>query len=173
MRRRSGFSLAEVALGVAIVTALSGMVAAASHQVSKQTKINHLIDKAQEVLAAADRYMMDRGGFDYSMDPGLFHMRYLFWGTNPAATNPYQPLFYNGWVTSWGGAATTADGGYPNGFSNGQYPSASKGFIKYFYKGNRTWNTMLAYDGRTGVTYDYYAVQVTDDRGYPVFTAGR
>lgn len=172
MRKQRGFSLSEVAMGVAIVTALSGLVAGTAAMVQTQSRGAAHIERAKQLLAAADQYMMERGGFDYCKNPDNLQV-YLKWGAG--ATPQYTYEWGRG--TSGGiGRVATANASYPAGFANTDFPITnwiSKGQILYFYKNNNTDNYFYVWDGRKQVTYNYYAVQVYDSKGYPMFTGGR
>lgn len=171
MRRQKGFSLAEVALGVTIVAALSGLVAGAASMAQFKARGADHIGLAKELLAAADQYMQDRSGFDYCKNPDNLQ-RYLKWSN---AATPQYSFAWGRWFGGIGrvGAANNA---YPAGFSNTDFPLSAgitRGQILYFYKSNNSDEQFLAWDGTKELKYKFYAVQVYDQNGYPMFTGGR
>lgn len=185
--RQKGFSLTELSFVLTITLILSGAIAGGGSYMMKTAKAQEAIRNAQEFFTAYDRFLKRN---DHSTN--FFNTVYGYTGATISTTlcphlKDCTPAAPKQWRNPYTGVLeyampveTVAANAYPTNpvnFGLAGYPGVSanyKGQILWFVPNSTNKNYYLqVWDGDLSRQFQYFAVQVVDDRGYPLITLGR
>lgn len=175
-----GFSLVELSFVIVIILILSVLIAGGGSYLSIQAEGHKLSERARELVAALRAYegANTNSGFPYPQpplndNPALAAALAPFLSSQSSATDYYDnPYSINGQARV--APVPTSAASYPPNFGLANYPLTTNfGRTYYFYKsGAANGASINVWSGTTTRNYLYYAVQVIDHKGYPLFTDG-
>lgn len=180
---RKGFSLVELSFVIVIIMVLAGLVAGGGSFLNNQAIAHNMIEYAKDLLNALKQFEAKRATGGHPYPQSLVEImselpRYMSGGTVS-----YQRPTVGGGTASGPNVIAVPAGTFHANFQEANYgptgtiftgsPLAFKGSVNYFWKvGAANGADIQVWDGYQFRAFRYYAVQVLDDKVYPIFTAG-
>lgn len=178
-QRPRGFNLVEISFVIIVMLILAAIIIAGAGYMINQSKGQNLVSKARAMMIAAENYTnrLDKGYPQTASTTTLDGWLSPYIKDGPSAAtgktsydNPYASGTF--WLTPY---ASGADGATTRAQGVASYPDVTlSGRIYYIFKGNPSWNSIVADTGGGQTqTFDQYFVQAFDDQGVPLVTVGR